>query len=65
MISAESILQLEELVDTCSQGKELTNGQTRSMLTILATCMLSGSNQVATKKDFKLGEEELQKLHNN
>lgn len=63
MISGENRHQLEELVDTCSQGKDLTNVKTRSMLKILATCMLSLSNETKNKKDVQHIEEEFQKIH--
>lgn len=38
------------LVDTCAQGKDITNVQTRGMLALLATCILSDLNNGDAKQ---------------
>lgn len=43
MISVGNRVQLEMVIDTCGQGKDITNTQTRGMLTMLAMCMLNRS----------------------
>lgn len=41
MISNGNRLQLKALIDNCEQEKDISNIQTKSMLTLLAKCMLS------------------------
>lgn len=43
MMSAGNRLQLQALIDTCEQERDITNVQTRNMLTVLASCMLNGA----------------------
>jgi hypothetical protein len=52
-------IQLELIVDTCSNGVEINNRQIRSMLTILASCALSNTlptNPPTTDKNDKIIE---------
>lgn len=42
-------MQLEAMIDTCGFGKDISNVQTRSMLALLATCMLGISSEENNK----------------
>lgn len=67
MISAGSRVQLEMLVDTCGQGKDLTNIQTRGMLAMLATFMLSSSSEENNSQTpgFYLSENKFMEIIRN